>query len=127
MHLCQGVVEEVKLNHSRHKICKQDEKPSCCATKPVQKHCEDSENISLENQDKDCCNEQALADDIQDQQTVKVFEISPIIFNVQQISLDFTSLLIDYSSHKLSNLDFYVASNAPPIYILNRQLVLYEA
>ncbi|MBS7334303.1 HYC_CC_PP family protein [Faecalibacter bovis] len=124
MHFCQGQVENVKLNHFDNKICKMQMPTSCCAEKKETKHCEIPEEKP--EKDDDCCKDIAYADDLQDQQTVDVLKVNPIVFQefpvVKEIEFSVKDSVITFQKY----LDFYVESNAPPIYILHKKLVFYE-
>ena len=125
MHLCQGEIEEIKFSHQDKKVCKINEKPTCCA-KNEQNKCDTSHAQHKEKDD--CCKDLAYLDDLQDQHSAEVFRISPIVFDVYKIDLAIDTTFIEVKSvKKRSILDSYIESNAPPIYILNSQLVLYEA
>ncbi|WP_322970620.1 HYC_CC_PP family protein [Faecalibacter sp. LW9] len=122
MHFCQGQVERIKLNHFDNQVCKMQMPTSCCAEKNESKHCE----IPAEDKDDDCCKDLAYADELQQQHSVDVLKITPIDYAILasvlkiEIPFEIHSKLVD------SILDSYVESNAPPIYILHQQLVLYE-
>ena len=124
MHFCQGQVEMVKLNHLDNKVCKMKQQTSCCAVKKEANHCELPQK---EEQDDDCCKDLAYAEDLQDQIGVDIFKISPIDFAILQTLFKVEILEFYQVKSVTSPLDFYVQSNAPPIYILHKQLVLYEA
>lgn len=125
MHFCQGQVENVKLNHFDNKVCKMQMPTSCCAEKEETKHCE----IPVEKKDNkdDCCKDLAYADELQDQQTVDVLKVSPIVFQEFPVIQMFEFLTENSTTTFQKYLDFYVESNAPPIYILHKKLVFYEA
>lgn len=124
MHLCQGQIEEVKLAQIDKKVCKLDEKPSCCAVKAETDQCEDSNEKNAKD---DCCEEKAYAEDLQDLLKVDVLKLSPIFFEVNLIDFNFDYNIDKNTSNRLSILDSYIESNAPPIYILFHKLMLYEA
>lgn len=123
MHLCQGSVEKIKLNHLDNEKCKMEVKSSCCSDKKEVNHCE----TKSDEKNDDCCQDLSLSDEIKTQQIVPVFKISPITFDENQvyISFDFPDEITSISTLKF--LDSYIDSNAPPIYILHSQLVIYEA
>lgn len=124
MHFCQGQVEMVKLNHLDNKVCKMQMPTSCCAEKEETKHCEIPEEKS--EQKEDCCIDLAYADDIQDQQTVDVLKVIPITFQEFPIIKMFEFYTKNSTISSQKYLDFYVESNAPPLFILNKQQVFYE-
>ncbi|MBQ0148335.1 MAG: hypothetical protein KBS93_07825 [Flavobacteriaceae bacterium] len=124
MHFCQGQVEKVQLNHLDNKVCKMQQLASCCETKQTANHCKTSKENNL---DEDCCKDLAYAEDFQDQIAIKVFKISPIDFFVAPTILKVVFPLDLNKTGCITPLDFYIESNAPPIYILHKQLVLYEA
>lgn len=126
MHFCQGMIEEVKLNHIDNNACKIEIQTACCPPKAEENsHCEFPEENSKDQDD--CCSDVAYSDDIQKQQTVKVLKITPVIFVVTSLETKLDEFLEIRNSFVQTYLDSYVESNAPPIYILHRQLVLYEA
>ncbi len=125
MHLCQGNIEEIKFSQHQKKDCKQHEKPSCCAKEETNNRCDTHHTKHKENDD--CCKDLAYLDDLQDQQTVEIFRFSPILFEVKTIDFIIDPFVDELVSLQLNFLDSYIESNAPPIYILNNQLVLYEA
>ena len=120
MHFCGGQVEEIKLSKLENEVCKMEMKASCCAdAKPKADHEDESKD--------DCCHDQAYAEDLQNQHTSEIFRISPIIFqDFKPIQL-FQFCVITPILAQKQFLDFYVESNAPPIYITYNQLVFYEA
>ena len=125
MHFCQGQVENVKLNHLDNKVCRMQMPTSCCAEKEEKKHCEIPEE--KEETKDDCCKDLAYADDIQDQQTVDILKVSPIIFEefptIQYVEFSVENSITTFKKY----LDFYIESNAPPIYILHKQQIFYES
>lgn len=124
MHLCQGSVEEIKLNYFGKEIHHTEQKSSCCADKKVVKHCKNSEEEVMKD---DCCQDLSISDEIQTQQYVPVFKLSSITFSEIPVvrTFEFPDVIDSISSFKF--LDSYTESNAPPIYILHSQLIVYEA
>ena len=97
---------------------------SCCPSKTEKKHCELPENNNSKKDD--CCKDISYSDKVVDKQTVKIQKIVPISF----IAAEVLQIRIPIKDEEVSNqsnfLGFYVASNAPPNYILNSQLTFYE-
>ena len=122
MHFCQGQIEMVKLNHLDNKVCKMQKPTSCCAEKEEIKHCE----IPQEEKQDDCCKDLAYADDLQHQNSVDILKITPVDFAVLAVILKIDLPFVNQTKAIYALLDSYVESNAPPIYILHQQLVLYE-
>lgn len=123
MHFCGGQVEEIKLSKLENEVCKMEMKASCCADTKPKDHCTDHKDESKD----DCCHDKAYAEDLQHQQTANIFKISPLIFQEFKPIQLFEFNTISPVAAQKQFLDFYVASNAPPIYIIYRQLVFYEA
>ena len=123
MHFCDGRVEDIKLSKLENQVCKMEMKASCCADAKSKKHCADHEDESKD----DCCYDQAYAEELQDQHTTEILKISPIIFQDFELIQLFQFCVITPILAQKQFLDFYVESNAPPIYITYRQLVFYEA
>lgn len=124
MHFCQGVVEQVTINHLDNNSCEMEVSTSCCPPKEDPTHCEIPEG---ENKKKDdCCKDISYSDKFVEKQTVKIQKLVPISF----IASEILQIRIPIQDEEVSNqsnfLDFYVASNAPPNYILNSQLTFYE-
>ena len=126
MHFCGGQIEQIKINHLDNKVCKMQMPTSCCADKEEANHCEIPSDKEKEKTD-DCCTDLAYTEDIQQQQIVKILKVYPIVFEQYPLVLssNFPDLKLQIKSKNV--LDFYVESNAPPIYILHHQLVVYEA
>ena len=124
MHFCQGVVEQVKLNHLDNNSCEIEVSTSCCPPKEDPTHCEIPEG---ENQKKDdCCKDVSYSDKIVDKQVVKIQKLIPInLFATEVLQIQIPLVNDEVNNHS-KFLDFYVASNAPPNYILNSQLTFYE-
>ena len=123
MHLCEGRIERVKLNHLDNESCKMQKPVSCCAVKAETKHCE----IPEEKEDKDCCKDVAYQEDLQNQLGVDVLKITPVDLAILHSIFKIEIPEFQHTNNFNAPLDFYVQSNAPPIYILHQQLVLYEA
>ena len=126
MHFCGGKIEQIKLNHLDNKVCKMQMPTSCCSDKEEANHCEVPSDKEKDKTD-DCCTDLAYTDEIQQQQVVKILKVSPIIFEEFPLILSFEFPEVKNHSTSKQTLDFYVESNAPPIYILHQQLVVYEA
>ena len=124
MHFCQGQIERVKLNHLDNQVCKMKQPTACCAVKEQANHCEQPQE---QEEDDDCCKDLAYADDLQDQMSVDILKISPIDYAILHTLFKIEIPEFHLVKGIISPLDFYVQSNAPPIYILHQQLVLYEA
>ena len=125
MHFCQDQMEEIRLNHLDNNSCETKTKSSCCPPKSERNHCEIPEG---ENKKKDnCCKDISYSDKVVDKQTVKIQKIVPISFIAAEVLQIQLPLVNEVVSNQLNFLDFYVASNAPPNYILNSQLTFYEA
>jgi len=122
MHFCQGQIERVKLNHLDNKMCKMKQPASCCASDKEVNHCKDS----AKETDEDCCKDLAYADDLQDQNSVDILKITPIDFAFLSSILRIDIPVEITNRRIITPLDFYVQSNAPPLYILHQQRVLYE-
>ncbi|MDM1318779.1 HYC_CC_PP family protein [Empedobacter falsenii] len=124
MHFCQGVVEQVTINHLDNNSCEMEVSTSCCPPKEDPTHCEIPEG---ENKKKDdCCKDISYSDKFVEKQTVKIQKLVPISF-IASVILQIRIPIQDEEVSNQSNfLDFYVASNAPPNYILNSQLTFYE-
>lgn len=124
MHFCQGEMEQVKLNHLDNNSCEMEMTTSCCPPKSESNHCEISQGETEE--DDDCCKDISYSDKFVEKQTVKIQKLFPISF----IASEILQIRIPIQDEEVSNqsnfLDFYVASNAPPNYILNSQLTFYE-
>lgn len=123
MHLCQGSVEKIKLNHFDNEMCKMKVKTSCCSEKEEDQHCE----TNNDQKNDDCCIDLSLNDELSTQQTVEVLKISPIVFYEFRVFQMFEFISENSTTTFQKYLDFYVESNAPPIYILHKQLVLYAS
>lgn len=122
MHLCQGTVEKIKLNHLDNESCKMQKADACCSSVN-----DDNCNTKDKNDDDNCCIDLAYADDIQTQQIVKIFTFSAIAFEkFPKVQLIEFPKEIPKRVQKKS-LDDYIASNAPPIYLLHRKLVFYQS
>lgn len=125
MHFCQGEVEQIKLNHFDKNSCKMKEEMACCSPKEKQtNHCETSNEFT--SQHKDCCKDVSYSDKFVEKQTVKIQKIVPISFIAVEVLQLQLPVINDEVNNQLNFLDFYVASNAPPNYILNSQLTFYE-
>lgn len=124
MHFCQGEIEQVTMNHLDNNSCKMEVSTSCCPSKTEKRHCELPE--SNKSKKDDCCKDISYSDKFVEKQTVKIQKLVPICFLASEI----LQIRIPIQDEELSNqsnfLDFYVASNAPPNYILNSQLTFYE-
>ncbi|WP_413533302.1 HYC_CC_PP family protein [Empedobacter brevis] len=120
MHLCQGVVEQVKLNHLDNNSHETETSKSCCAAKKKSSHCEKSKKKD------DCCKDISSSDKVVEKQIVKIQKLIPITFLASEILKIGIPILNDEINNQFNLLDFYVASNAPPNYILNSQLTFYE-
>lgn len=126
MHFCGGQIEQIKLNHLDNKVCKMQVPTSCCSDKQEVNHCETPNQKESNNKDEDCCKDLAIADELQQQQIVKVLKILPIIFEEFSTIQYFEFPDVDSKITSKQTLDFYVESNAPPIYKLNQQFIFYE-
>ena len=126
MHFCGGKIEQIKLNHFDNKVCKMQMPVSCCSEKQEAKHCEIPTQKEDEKED-DCCKDLAYADELQEQQIVNILKVSPIIFEQFPTIQFFEFPEVDSKIVSKQTLDFYVESNAPPIYKLNQQFIFYEA
>lgn len=122
MHLCEGKIERVKLNHLDNQTCKMQKPVSCCAVKEEVKHCA----TPVEEKDEDCCKDIAYQDDFQDQQSVEIVKISPVSF-LEFSQPNLNEFLFDQHVSTAHNFEFYVVCNAPPIYLVHQQLIFYEA
>ena len=125
MHFCQGVMEQVKLNHLDNNSREMEISTSCCPSKTEKKHCELPENNNSKKDD--CCKDISYSDKVVDKQTVKIQKLVPINFIAAEVLQIQLPLVNEVVSNQSNFLDFYVASNAPPNYILNSQLTFYEA
>ena len=125
MHFCQGVVEQVTINHLDNNSCEMEISTSCCPSKTEKKHCELPENNNSKKDD--CCKDISYSDKVVDKQTVKIQKLVPISFIAAEVLQIQLPLVNEVVSNQSNFLDFYVASNAPPNYILNSQLTFYEA
>ena len=126
MHFCQGEMEQLKLNHLDNNMCEMEQKTSCCPPKEDPTHCEIPEGDN--KKEDDCCKDISYSDKVVDKQTVKIQKLVPINFIAAEVLQVQIIPLENAEVHNQSNfLDFYVASNAPPNYILNSQLTFYEA
>ncbi|MDH0658174.1 hypothetical protein [Empedobacter sp. GD03865] len=124
MHFCQGEMEQVTMNHLDNNSCKMEVSTSCCPPKTEKKHCELPENNKSKKDD--CCKDISYSDKFVEKQTVKIQKLIPISFIVSEILQIRIPIQDEEVSNQSSFLDFYVASNAPPNYILNSQLTFYE-
>ena len=124
MHLCQGIVEQVKLNHLDSNSFKKEEKTSCCLPKTESNHCK----IPIEESKKkdDCCKDISYSDKFVEKQTVKIQKIVPITFIESEVLPIQIPVINDEVNNQSNLLYFYVESNAPPNYILYSQLTFYE-
>jgi len=118
------VVEQVKLNHLDNNSHEMGVSTSCCPPKTEKKHCELPENNKSKKDD--CCKDISYSDKFVEKQTVKIQKLIPISFIVSEILQIRIPIQDEEVSNQSSFLDFYVASNAPPNYILNSQLTFYE-
>ena len=125
MHFCQGVVEQVTMNHLDNNSCEMEASTSCCPPKTEKKHCELPENNKSKKDD--CCKDISYSDKLVEKQTVKIQKLVPISFIAAEVLQIQSPLVNEVVSNQSNFLDFYVASNAPPNYILNSQLTFYEA
>lgn len=123
MHLCKGEVREIKLNHLDNNHCEMNVAKSCCPSK-VDKNCEIPKGDKEEQGD--CCVDLAYTDHNGFKQIVTILELTPIHYvSFETLKVDFP-VIPNSEENKLNFLDFYVASNAPPNYIINSQLTFYE-
>ena len=122
MHLCEGRIERVKLNHLDNETCKMQKPVSCCAVKAEAKHCE----LPEEKEDKDCCKDVAYQEDLQDQQAAEITKISPITF-LEVVQFILNEIAVENEEFTTHDFNFHVAANAPPIYLVHQQLLFYEA
>ncbi len=124
MHFCQGVVEQVTMNHLDNNSHEMEVSTSCCPPKTEKKHCELPENNKSKKDD--CCKDISYSDKFVEKQTVKIQKLVPISFLASEILQIRIPIQDEEVSNQSNFLDFYVASNAPPNYILNSQLTFYE-
>lgn len=125
MHFCQDEVEHVKLNHLDNVLNKKEMQMSCCSPKQKKtNHCEIPEDTK--KQKDDCCKDVSYSDKFVEKQTVKIQKLTPIYFIANEVLQIQNILINDEVNDHSSYLVFYVASNAPPNYILNSQLTFYE-
>lgn len=122
MHFCQGEIEMIEINHLDNKTCKINTSTSCCPPKEDPLHCEIPSNKEKDN----CCKDISYSDKFVEKQTVKIQKIVPINFIAAEVFQIQLPVINDEINNQSNFLEFYVASNAPPNYILNSQLTFYE-
>lgn len=112
------------MNHLDNNSCEMEVSTSCCPPKTEKKHCELPENNKSKKDD--CCKDISYSDKFVEKQTVKIQKIVPIDFIASEALQIQIPAVNKEENNQLNFLDFYVASNAPPNYILNSQLTFYE-
>ena len=125
MHFCQGEMEQVSINHLDNNSCEMEKTTSCCPPKEDPNHCEIPQEEN--NKKDDCCKDISYSDKVVDKQTVKIQKLVPASFITSEILQIQPPIIQKEVKNEVNFLYFYVASNAPPNYILNSQLTFYEA
>ncbi|MEG1200298.1 MAG: hypothetical protein RSD53_12950 [Algoriella sp.] len=125
MHFCQGEMEQVSINHLDNNSCEMEKTMPCCPPKAESNHCEIPQGEN--NKKDDCCKDISYSDKVVDKQTVKIQKLVPASFITSEILQIQAPIIQKEVKNEVNFLYFYVASNAPPNYILNSQLTFYEA
>lgn len=123
MHYCQGKVEKVKFNHLDNNKNDLVNVKKCCSSETKKKHCELPKEETKHKDD--CCKDVSSSDIVKDRHTVNILKLIPVQFLVSHI-LQIATVIENIEENKNNFLTFYVASNAPPNYIINSQLTFYE-